>query len=142
MMTNTNTPKYNKANPEALLAVIAQLPTHLASFLTPYTAEDYVAKNATCYVSDCGRSGYAITEDGELISVVSLPGARHGFDVAINAVENGAKKLDCLGSFLVKLYGAVGFVVVEEIEWDDQYAPENWDYEKFGRLNVYVMERK
>ena len=134
-----NDMSYNKVTPEEFVKVIAQMPSRLAAFLTPYSAYDYISKGATCYLSEDSRSGYAITADAELISVFSLPGARQGVAAVRSAVDNGARKLDCLDTILVQLYSKFGFVEYDRMAWDDQYAPENWDYDSFGRPDVVYM---
>lgn len=137
-----NEMNYITVTPVEFIAIITLLPARLAAFLTPYTAEDYEAKGATCYLSTDRRSGYVITADGELISVFSLPGAKQGIAAVRSAVQNGARRLDCLGEFLVTLYSKFGFVETDRLPWDEQYAPANWDYEAFGRPDVVFMERK
>jgi hypothetical protein len=141
-MKGRNKMNYNIVTAEAFIAIIALMPARLAAFLTSYTAEEYASKGATCYLSDDIRSGYAITTDGELISVFSLPGAKQGIAAIRSAVQNGARRLDCLGPKLVKLYKAAGFVEYDRLPWDEQYAPENWDYDSFGRPDVVFMERE
>jgi hypothetical protein len=37
---------------------------------------------------------------------------------------------------LDKWYSNFGFKLKERIDWDDQYAPKGWNYEKYGRPTV------
>jgi len=34
-----------------------------------------------------------------------------------------------------------GFKEYDCLKWDDQYAPDNWDYEKHGRPDMVMMKR-
>lgn len=115
------------------------LPKKFEAFVTKYTASEYKKQGAKSYLSFSGRSGYAITRDGDLISVFSAPGAHEGKQMIPDAVANGAKTLDCLGPVLPKIYEKFGFETYRVLQWDDKYAPSNWDYEAHGRPNVYMM---
>lgn len=120
----------------------AKLNPEFEAFVTKYSSEEYAEKGAKMYVSETGNSGYAITEDGDLISVFSAPGAHEGSSMIPNAIENGAKTLDCLGPVLPKVYAKYGFEVTDKIAWDDEYAPPNWNYEAHGRPDVFFMKYK
>ena len=52
--------------------------------------------DSTCYLSDDGLSGFAITKNGDLISVFNLDKSKKGFLSAISSVvKENAKTLDC-----------------------------------------------
>lgn len=52
--------------------------------------------DATCYLSSDGLSGFAITKDGDLISVFNLNFKKKGFLRSISSfIRNNAKTLDC-----------------------------------------------
>lgn len=123
-----------------------RLPCDLRAFLTPHSPDDYISMEAELYLSDTKSSGFGIKPDGELISVFSLPGAHEGDYAVEAAIKEGAKYLDCLGvdceEGLKTFYQRHGFKVVEEYLWNDEYRPEGWDEEKWGRPNAYVMELK
>lgn len=57
----------------------------------------------------------------------------------IEAISQGATTLDCIGDGLAKIYHKFGFKVYKVVPWDDQYAPEGWDYEKNDRPPIYFM---
>jgi hypothetical protein len=118
----------------------AKTPKEFEAFVTAYSAEDYEKKGAKTFVSATGKSGFVITGDGDLISVFSEPGAREGSLIMKTSIKNGAKKLDCFGDVLPKIYSKYGFEITESIKWDDQYAPDNWDYETHGRPNINFMK--
>jgi len=129
------------ASPEEFIKQRDKLPKDQRGFLTPYTANEYKAAGVRLRLHESGNGGYGL-KGSELVSVFSLPGAHLGNQVVQDAVTNGAKKLDCLGERLVLLYRQNGFKVVKTDKWDDQYAPEDWDYAKHGKPNLYYMELK
>nr|DAY29870.1 MAG TPA: hypothetical protein [Caudoviricetes sp.] len=52
--------------------------------------------DSTCYLSDDGLSGFAITKNGDLISVFNLDKSKKGFLSAISSiVKDNVKTLDC-----------------------------------------------
>ncbi len=111
-----------------------------APWLTPYTVEGFAGM--TCFFAHGGKVGGALkpTEDGiELVSVFNRggpPGA--GAAMVEYLIGQGAERLNCIGPQLMRIYENAGFEVVERLEWDDRYAPANWNYEN-GRPNIYVM---
>jgi hypothetical protein len=58
-----------------------------------------------------------------------------------DAKRRGATWLECFRVHLVKIYERHGFEVDEKaaMKWDDQYAPEGWDYGEYGRPDVVTM---
>ena len=134
--------KYKAIDSKKFFEIKNQMPDSLAVFLSDYNADEYNEMGATCYLSEDGKSGYAIKPDGDLISVFSLPGAKQGAAAVKSAIKNGAKMLDCIGGFLSIYYRKFGFVEYKRIAWDDQYAPKNWDYDKYDRPDIIFMELK
>lgn len=131
---------------EEFIHVRDKLPSDLRAYLTPHSPDDYIRMKANLYLSDTKKSGFGLKPDGELISVFSLPDAHEGDYAVEAAIKEGAKYLDCLGvdspEGLKTFYERHGFKVVEEYSWKDEYRPEGWDEEKWGRPNAYVMELK
>ena len=121
---------------------IKKLPKSLKGFITLYSLEEYremEKSGAKFYLAKDKLSGFVIKVNGELISVFSLEKGR-GRKLVRKAVEFGAIQLDCLGEHLKALYQEVGFKVVEQASWNEEYAPKAWDYQKFGRPNWYLMK--
>lgn len=77
-----------------------------------------------------GGSTAAVTTDGDIISICKNPtDTVRGKDLIAMAVANGGKKLDSYSgnhAFYVKC----GFEPVSWCQWDDQYAPDDWDLSK------------
>ncbi|MBI2410310.1 MAG: hypothetical protein HYV32_00240 [Candidatus Kerfeldbacteria bacterium] len=108
------------------------------AFLTLYTAGEYYAKQTRLYLSADQLSGFGVNPNGEIISVFSLiPGRGQALTTA--AVRCGGTRLDCLGEHLRALYESCGLRVVEILAWAEEYAPEGWDYARYGRPNFYAM---
>lgn len=118
------------------------MPEGLQAFLSPLTVEEYREKGAKAYLTRSGRAGFAITEDKALTSVFSKPGARMGREAVEQAIELGAETLDCIDGKLPGFYDRLGFVEYDRIPWDDKYAPEGWDYKRFGRPDIVLMKRR
>lgn len=72
---------------------------------------------ARYFLSVDGKSGYGIDSVGTLIGLFSLVKGR-GRPMVVEAVERGARSLNCFDGYLPGLYGSAGFV---------EYAREpNW----------------
>ncbi len=120
--------------------IISKIPAPFNSFLSDYTSVDYDSMQAICYLADTNDAGYVIKPDGDIISVFSLPGAGKGEQAIQSAIENGGTKLDCMNGFLVEFYGDQGFEEYDRMAWNDDYAPKNWDYKRFGRPDIIFMK--
>lgn len=111
-----------------------------------YPTEEY--EDMRLFVSDDGSVGYAIKDDGDIVSVYSMPDSKYQKSVyssILMATENGGTKLDCFDTVLPGMYEKCGFEETERLQWDDQYMPEGWDketYKKFnnGEPDVVMME--
>jgi tRNA nucleotidyltransferase (CCA-adding enzyme) len=92
-------------------------------------------------LSPDGKAGAAVKPDGDIVSVFRLPGGEKGSGRKMlrEAIAHGGSKLDAIGDGLRGLYEAEGFSVNESVDWDDQYAPPGWNYERDGRPKVYFM---
>lgn len=116
------------------------LPKKFRSFVTRYSPEEYREMGARCFISESGQSGFALKPDGDIISVFSSPDAKEGRWAMMSAIANGGTKLDCFGGFLSdEFYPQFGFKEYDRWAWDDQYAPEGWDYDQHNRPNIILM---
>ncbi len=131
---------FKQVDPKKFIQARNKISEGLKLFLTDYSAEDYIELNATCYLSEDEKSGYVLTGKNDLISVFSLN--KQGKAAVKSAIDNGALTLDCIGEFLAQYYSKFGFVETDRVTWDDQYAPENWDYDEFGRPDIIFMKLK
>jgi hypothetical protein len=47
----------------------------------------------------------------------------------------GGTRADAFDTVLPKLYAQAGMEVVGRVHWDDDYAPDGWDYDQFAKFN-------
>jgi hypothetical protein len=99
--------------------------------VTVYKAKEYVGKSM--FISEDGKSGFAIAEDGDIVSVFSRNGSGHSVIEA--AIAAGGRKLDCFDTKLPYIYGPHGFKAVARIKWNEEYKPVGWKKEKFSEYN-------
>jgi len=87
------------------------------------------------------NAGLYIKNDGELAGLFNGSDVSGiGKELVKKAVKRGADHLNCFDGFLVDYYSDLGFSEINRIEWDEDYAPDNWDYGKFGKPDVVMME--
>lgn len=110
-----------------------------AAAVDVHAPEEY--ERCRMFLTEDGKAGFAIAEGDELVSVFSRPGKHAGGDVVAKAVELGARRLDCydIHGALPCLYGSHGFKPVAYVDWNDDYAPDGWDYGTLGRPRVLAM---
>lgn len=90
-------------------------------------------------------AGFATNSNGRLTGLFSK---KKGIGDKIfplrlkQSIEDSKKKeliLECIGDKLKKFYSTYGFKVLYASRWNDELAPPSWDYDKFGRPNIYTM---
>ncbi len=86
------------------------------------------------FITEDGRSGFALKSDGDIVSVFSGGGGVLHALVAL-AVQEGGTKLDCFNTMLPRLYSVNGFRIVARDAWNDAYTPEGWDFKAMARFN-------
>ncbi|UPW06981.1 hypothetical protein M1C57_24150 (plasmid) [Rhodococcus pyridinivorans] len=117
----------------------------------PYAASVYVYdedeyRTMRLLVTDDGKAGVALKGD-EIVSVFAHKDCAHPKSVQSmlsQATALGGRRLDCFDTVLPDLYADAGFVPVARLRWNDDYAPDGWDYETFrtyngGRPDVVFM---
>lgn len=107
-----------------------------------YPESEYA--NMRLFLSPNQRYGFAIKQDGDIVSVFS-DGGRKAYPMLALAVEQGGTKLDAFDTVLPYLYAEAGFREVGRDRWNDEYAPEGWSKEQFkpfnnGEPDVVYME--
>ena len=109
------------------------------AFVTQHETAEYDGMKK--YLSADGGVGVAVTDDGNIVSVFKNPGVNTGkgavSSILFTALENGGKKLDNFNSKkLSTLYLQHGFEPVARIAFNDDYAPDDWNYERDGRPDI------
>jgi GNAT superfamily N-acetyltransferase len=108
----------------------------------PYAASVYVYDageydGMRLFTTDDGRAGFALKDD-DVVSVFVRGDSEHrGSAPALmaQAVAQGGRRLDCFDTVLPHVYARAGFVPVARLKWNDDYAPDGWDYPTYGRFN-------
>ena len=98
-----------------------------------YSDADYAKKRL--FISESGKSGFALSSDGDIVSVFSESGSREGRGAMILATQMGGTKLDCFDTILPVYYAAHGFKAVARVPWNDEFIPAGWDFDAFGQYN-------
>ena len=97
-----------------------------------YPPEEY--QGMKLFLSDSGKSGFAVKPDGDIVSVFSMEKGS-GRSIMEAAIAAGGKKLDAFDTVLPEFYGTHGFVEASRMRWDDEFAPPGWDKEAFKEFN-------
>ena len=111
--------------------------TQRKSMLTDYSIQDF--EDMTTYLLNGYNVGYAIKKDGDIVSVFNNSGVPNiGDELIKSAIKNNGHKLDHFDGYLSDFYEKAGFKEVDRYKWDDQYAPQNWDYDKYGKPDIVM----
>jgi hypothetical protein len=110
------------------------------SFLSQYTPEEFKENGVKTYQVEGYPIGFALKPDKDGVDIISVHNNSEvrniGDELISAAVRLGGTKLDHFDGFLSDLYQKHGFDEYERYKWDDAYAPEEWNYEKYGRPDV------
>jgi hypothetical protein len=98
-----------------------------------YTAEEYQGKRL--FVTEDATAGFALSADGDIVSVFSAPKSGNGRAVMALSVQVGGRRLDCFDTALPGYYAAHGFRAVARLAWNDEYAPTGWNKDTFKNFN-------
>ena len=107
-----------------------------------YPMDEY--RDMRLFMTEDGKSGFAIKDDGDIVSVFS-DGGRKAHAMLTLATEQGGTKLDAFNTVLPQIYKVNGFREVGREPWNEEYRPEGWREEDFaefnnGRPDVVFME--
>ena len=97
-----------------------------------YPQEDYAGMRL--FMSQDHQYGFAIKPDGDIVSVFSDGGGK-AYPMLALATELGGTKLDAFDTILPRMYRVAGFREVARDPWNEDYRPEGWDKEVFGKYN-------
>ena len=107
-----------------------------AGYLSPYSLDEL--RMMDLYKLKEQNAGFAIKDGDDIVSVHNnsdLSGL--GREFMRKAKEVGGARLDHFDGFLSGLYRKHGFTDVYEIyQWDEQYAPEEWNFEKVNLMDL------
>lgn len=118
-------------------------------FLSNTSVDTMRETNTRTFLSKDGLVGYAIDGAGDAQMVFNMgkgtePARQNaGKFAVIDAIKNGARKLDAFEGHLTNdLYPLFGFSETDRMKWAQEYAPDEWDYAKYGEPDVVYMARE
>lgn len=106
-------------------------------FLSP------VSDNVDYFLDELHTCGFGVNiETKEIVGVHKLHNSiipvEHIFRSAIGAL--GGNWVNCYDGFLANKYRELGFTLeTERLTFSDEYAPSNWDYDRWGRPDVISL---
>ena len=113
-------------------------------YVHTYDPKEY--EDMKLFIVNAGVAGIAVKKDGDVVSVFKNPDMAQKDDIErinrellLTAINNGGRKLDCFDGFLPELYSKFGFSPACRLKFNDEFAPEKWNYERDGRPNVIFM---
>jgi len=101
-----------------------------------YSPEKYA--DMRTFLTDDGKTGFAIRNDGDIVSVFNGNTRAKGAGDAIMeaATSAGGSKLDAYDTFLPEIYSRHGFKEVGRDAWNEQFAPDRWDKKAMRKFNL------
>ena len=85
-----------------------------------------------------GTAGIAITPDNNIVSVFNGGEKRGVLKTLLPvAIENGGRKLDNYSSEkLSSLYELYGFNPISKVQFNELFAPDDWNYDRDGTPDI------
>ena len=117
-------------------------------FLSKYEPEEMELNGMQTYNLKDYPIGFALqkSNDSDDVDIVGVHNNSNiggvGEDLVDSAVSLGGNTLDHYDGFLSDFYGKKGFEEYHRVPWNDKYADPNWDYEKYGKLDVVYRRLK
>lgn len=117
-------------------------------FITPYTEREMIDENFQTFQVRGFDIGFALHKlhDGnvDITSVFNNEDeVRNIGDYLLKAaLRHGGTQLDHFEGKLSDIYGRNGFKEYDRYKWDDNYAPQNWNYEKYGKPDVVLRRHE
>jgi len=158
--TGQNQGRFVEVNDDPLSAQLYSeamqfLPDGPRSFVTTYTPDEIIANRAAgdrYFMTEQG-AGFAIGKDGEFKGVFNA-GSERGVapEMVKESIERGATHLYAFDADknasvvnLPEVYGSVihngkQYQITERMPFNDDYAPENWNYDLYGRPDLVRMD--
>jgi hypothetical protein len=102
-----------------------------------YSAKEY--DGMRMFVTPDGLAGVVVKPDGDVASLFKNPRAgsftKHGFDLMRLATQEGGRKEDVFDIDIPDFDARMGFRAVARVQWNDEFAPDGWPYEKYAKNN-------
>lgn len=108
----------------------------MGAFLTVHNAEDLAEHTV---ISKPG-AGVSVSPDGDIQNLFNnsdTPGM--GRELLKEAIDMGGVTLDCYDGYLREVYAEFGFRETGRMRFDPDYAPDGWNFGKYGTPDVVFM---
>ena len=141
----TNQPLYMESDLERFSNALeeAKSSNDHGAYVDGQSVDSLKEKGAKIIMSEDGLSGAAVgtagKEKGNIFGVFKSKQSnakKASAQLMIQAVANGGNKLDCFDGNLRNIYSSVGFVPVARVAFNEEYAPDGWNYERDGKPDV------
>lgn len=109
------------------------------AYVSPQSVEDLKSNAKRTFLTPDNNAGVVVFNNGDIGALFKNPKLQQrsvSLDLVLTAIENGGNKLDNYDGYLTRNYTQFGFIPVARVAFNEQYAPENWNYEKFGKPDV------
>jgi hypothetical protein len=129
----------NPQNAERFIAAIEGARASLGAIgeaVKVYPTSDYAGMRL--FMAEDGNAGFALKEDGDIISVFSSKGTGAGRAIMETAIAAGGRKLDAFDTILPDFYAVHGFKGTSRLAWNDEIAMADmpsWDKQAFAEFN-------
>jgi hypothetical protein len=129
----------NAQNAERFIAAIEGARASLGAIgeaVKVYPTSDYAGMRL--FMAEDGNAGFALKEDGDIISVFSSKGTGAGRAIMETAIAAGGRKLDAFDTILPDFYAVHGFKGTSRLAWNDEIAMADmpsWDKQAFAEFN-------
>lgn len=104
----------------------------LAAAVYVYPTEEYA--DMRLFLDKEGKAGFALKGD-DIVSVFNAHDPEDttkkgvGRSLIAQAVQEGGRRLDAFDDVLPKIYAQEGFVPAARMKFNEEFAPEGWDYD-------------
>ena len=104
----------------------------MSSSVTVHSADDY--NKMRMFVTEDGYTGITLTKDGFLGGAFSSGKSGRKADLAqlmVIGIKEGATNAESFNTFLPDYYSNFGFKAVSKTGFNEEFAPENWNYNEY-----------
>lgn len=109
----------------------------------PYAASVYIYdedeyKQMRLFATADGKAGFALKNGNEIVSVYAYQDSDQkgsARSLIAHGIDQGGDRLDAFDTVLPKLYAKDGFRPISRVKWNDDFAPEGWDYDTYKNFN-------
>lgn len=103
-------------------------------------SQEDIMKVQSAYITHDGQAGGYVKENGEFGGLFSTNKSQRKvansiLDVVMEHDGQRVSHLECFDTYLPKIYQRSNFITVAHVAFNDEYAPEGWDYQKMEKYN-------